>query len=310
MTGSEPVYIIGAGAIGSALAVRLSGAGRQVIVVRASRGDVAWSRTELVVRGADHGEVRAQLATVSLELLDTLRGILVVATKSYGNAQLAAKLRQKDGVSPIVIMQNGLGVEEPFLAAGFREVYRCVVFATSEQQADGSYSFRAIKPCPIGVVSGHRERLHEIVQTLSTPGFLFVEDDLIQRTIWQKAIINAVFNSICPLLDVDNGIFHRSDSAKELAERIVDECLAVAEGERVELDRGQILEQLLAISEASTGQAISTLQDIRRGNPTEIASLNLEIAKIGDRATPPVRAEQTKLLGRLIELKAAVRRGH
>jgi 2-dehydropantoate 2-reductase len=110
------------------------------------------------------------------------------------------------------------------------------------------------------------------------------------------------------LLDVDNGIFDRDPRVAALAESIVDECLAVAKTQRIELARDRLLDQLMAISRASTGQAISTLQDIRRGRPTEIASLNIANADYGDKARPPVRAERTRMLGRLIELKAELRR--
>jgi len=204
-------------------------------------------------------------------------------------------------------MQNGLGVEDDFLAAGLPDVYRCVIYATSEKQADGSCTFASIRPSPIGVVRGQAGTLRRLVEVLDTPGFRFVEDGNIRRTVWQKAIINAVFNSICPLLEADNGIFHRNDSARQLAEGIVDEGVAVARSLDLDLDRESLLEQVLTISRAADGQAISTLQDIRHGRPTEIGSLNLEIAKIAGRATPPVMAEETRLLGRMVLLKAALR---
>ena len=37
--------------------------------------------------------------------------------------------------------------------------------------------------------------------------FPFRTEEQIERKVWKKAILNAVFNSICPLLGIDNGIF-------------------------------------------------------------------------------------------------------
>lgn len=308
MNALEPVYILGAGAMGSPLAVYLHEQRRDVVIVRTSRNDLSRSTSQVVIKSGADGERSAVLTTISLDQLDNVQGLVVVSAKSYANPSIAARLAVMAGRPPVVVMQNGLGVEAPFLAAGLPEIYRCVIFATGQREDDGRYSFWSVKPSPIGVIKGGRERLGSIVQTLSTPAFPFVEDERIQETIWQKAIINAVFNSICPLLDVDNGIFDRDPQVTALAESVVDECLAVAKTQHVALARDRLLEQLLAISRASTGQAISTLQDIRRGRPTEIASLNLAIARYGDQAEPPVRAERTRMLGHLIELKAELRR--
>lgn len=305
---AETIYIVGAGAIGSALAAQLSHQGRDVVVVRTSRSDVMRGPAEFVVRDAAGSEVRASIDTVSLDLLEGLQGIVAITAKSYANADLARKLADRGAKGPIVILQNGLGIEESFIAAGFTDVYRCVLFTGGERQGDGSYAFRAVKPSPIGIVTGDAGTLRRIVRALDTPAFPFTENERIQEVVWQKTIMNAVFNSICPLLDVDNGVFERDARARDLARGIVDEGVAVAKALGMTLDPGRLMEQLLVLSRGSTGQTISTLQDIRRGNQTEIASLNLAIAKMGAEATPPVRAEQTALLGRMVELKAALGR--
>lgn len=301
----EPIYVVGAGAIGAPLAAHLSVAGRDVVVVRASREDMPRGMTEIAVRGADGHEVRATLPMISLDRLTDPRGLIVIAAKSYANPAIAATLARMDSRSPLVVMQNGLDVEEPFLAAGFPEIHRCVIFATGQRLDDGRYSFWTVKPSPIGVIRGSRDVRHHIVQTLSSPAFPFAEDDTIRTTIWQKTIINAVFNSICALLEVDNGIFDRSEQAREVAASVVQECVAVAATQGIELQAEPLLQQVVAISRGSAGQVISTLQDLRRGSRTEIASFNLEIARLGDRAAPPARAERTRLLGQLVQLKAA-----
>ncbi|MDE3155318.1 MAG: ketopantoate reductase family protein [Acidobacteriota bacterium] len=307
MSDGATVYVLGAGAIGSALAVHLQASSRKVVLVRTSRSGLAEAPDTLVVRSLQGDEVRATLPAVSLDRLDRFDGILVISAKSYANPAIAAALAARGAVAPLVLLQNGLGVEEPFLAAGLPGVYRCVIFATGEKREDGSVSFGSVRPSPIGVVRGDRDALHQIVQALDTPAFRFAEDGDIRRTVWQKAIINAVFNSICPLLEIDNGVFHREEDARRLAGGIVTEGVAVARSLGVDLDRDGLMQQILAISRGSDGQAISTLQDIRRGRPTEIESLNLEIARVGGRATPPVPAERTELLGRMVALKATLR---
>jgi 2-dehydropantoate 2-reductase len=110
-----------------------------------------------------------------------------------------------------------------------------------------------------------------------------------------------VFNSVCPLLETDNGIFHRNPQALQIAECLVAECLCVAEQQGIKLNLAAVIDSLLLISRSSDGQFISTLQDIRNHRPTEIGTLNLAIA--GMAATEQAVIE-TRLLGQLTLLKS------
>src|SRR5690606_37550336 len=130
----------------------------------------------------------------------------------------------------------------------------------------------------------------------------------IQSVIWKKAIINCVFNSVCPLLDIDNGIFHRNSDALALARRVIAECLVVAEANGVILRLCDIENSLLKISRVSEGQAISTLQDIRSRRRTEIDTLNPEIVRIAAQLELQNAVPETRLLGELIRIKSELAR--
>jgi 2-dehydropantoate 2-reductase len=301
------VIILGMGAVGSALAVHLSAQGREVLAVRTSGDPLPRRRVRVTVQDLERRETGADLDTVGLDGLRGQRGILVIAAKAYANPGIAARLPKPGPDSPVVVLQNGLGVEDPFLSAGTAEVYRCVLFVTSQRLAENRFAFRSIAPSPIGIVRGSPETLAKIVQSLSTPAFPFVAEERLQERVWQKAIINSVFNSLCPLLEVDNGVFVREQGALQLAAEIVEECLGVTARLGLKLDRGQVLQQILNISRSSSGQPISTLQDIRAGRQTEIESLNLAIARIAGGLTPPLPVERTRLLGELVRLKACLR---
>ena len=89
-----------------------------------------------------------------------------------------------------------------------------------------------------------------------------------------------------------------------LAREVIDECLAVAKKVGVGLDRAEVEQRLLQISQRSEGQLISTLVDINQGRETEIDSLNLAVARLADRLDQPELATKTRLLGELTRLKA------
>jgi len=294
------IYIIGAGTIGRALAGVLQRNRRDVVLVRASE---AVPRSLLRIAVFYEGvPIEEEVAVCGLQDIVRFDGVVVVATKSYGNSGIAAALRGRTGDSPVVIMQNGLGVEEAFLREGIGNVYRCVLFATSQYRGDGGVVFKPVTASPIGVVDGSFEVLSSVVDAINTPVFPFVATTDITPIAWSKTIANCVFNSVCPLLETDNGIFHRNGEALGLAKKMIAECIAVAELEGIRISAEEVTARLLLISKSSDGQLISTLQDIRSGRPTEIDTLNFAIARAAEAKGREVPI--TKALGELVRLKS------
>ncbi len=134
----------------------------------------------------------------------------------------------------------------------------------------------------------------------------FAAHDSIQTIAWKKTIANCVFNSICPLLDIDNGLFHRNEAAQLIAKRIIEECVAVAFETGIVLDATEVMNTVLLISQSSDGQLISTLQDIKNGRETEIESLNFAIARIAAGTSLKDKVVETTLLGELTKLKSTL----
>jgi 2-dehydropantoate 2-reductase len=306
---SEKIYILGAGAIGMALAVNLLRNGRSVAAVRTSNSNYAWETIQVLVECDQSLTIEAPLEMVSLSKLDRLgAGTIVITAKATANRFLASELRDKKSSGPIVIMQNGIGVESPFINAGFPDIYRCVLYATSQEQQQNFFRFRSVAASPIGTLIGDTQKLSHLVTQLSTPKFQFRVEERIKEEIWKKAIMNAVFNSVCPLLEVDNGIFCRDKMVAEIALGIIEETVEVTKRIGLNLETKGLMEQLLMISKRSDGQLISTLQDLKNGNETEIDFLNLEIARIAGEMTPKIAVGKTKILGELIAIKSRLKR--
>ena len=306
MDTKETIYILGSGAVGFPLAAYLTNAGRSVVAVRTSRNDVPKSKIEVTVQDASN-RVTAPIETISLSNLARLDGRVVITTKSYTNQAIADLLKARKATGPLVIMQNGVGVEQPFLDAGFPAVCRCVLYVTSQPTSEFQFSFRPITASPIGIIEGPEAELAKCVAQLNTDAFPFRAEANIQKEIWKKAIINSVFNSICPLLDVDNGVFVRDEETANLASRLVKECITLTDRLNIGLSENEVMEQIMRISTGSK-QLISTLQDIRNGKQTEIESLNLEIARLAASQQPPLYLPQTELLGKIILAKSALHR--
>jgi len=307
-TQTSTIYIIGAGAVGKALAVFLKQRDKQVIILRGSIDNTTEHDETTTVEMPDGCSISATIKVSALSNYTTLDGIVVLTNKSYGNGKLAQKLKDKIGSSPLVLLQNGLNVEEPFLAAQFKQLYRCVLFTSCQQPAPGKIKFKPANISQVGLVTGNPANLATIVEQLDNPYLQFSANENIQPVVWTKAIVNSVFNTVCPLLETDNGIFTRSPMALQLAERIITECVLIANKKGILLQVPAIIDTLLMISRTSSGQLISTYQDILNKRETEIETLNFAFADMARQLQIPEAVTETRLLGDLIKLKSAISR--
>jgi len=302
----DTIFIIGAGAIGKALAVTLSLKGQPVVLLRGRAADGPDQEETLRMVTGDGIELSAPVRVSSINHFTSLQGLIVLTNKSYGNNGLAAALAGRAGRSPLVILQNGLGVEQVFEEMGFPVIYRCVLFVTSQFNNNGAVHFKPVAPSQIGCFRDEADRSATIAALLDSSWFPFQAATDIQYVIWKKAIANCVFNSICPLLDTDNGIFHRNDRVLALAKKVIAECTQVAQAKGVVVSNEEVLESVLLISRRSDGQFISTLQDIREGRPTEIGTLNAAVVKIAAELNLRMGLPATSLLGELTTLKSEI----
>ena len=306
MHNQETIYILGSGAVGFPLAAYLTNAGRNVVAVRTSRNDVPKSTINVTVQDGIN-RVTAPIETISLSNLTRLDGTVVITTKSYTNPAIADLLKERKATGPLVIMQNGVGIERPFLDARFAAVCRCVLYLTSQPTSEFEFSFHPITASPIGIIEGPEAELAKCAEQLNTEAFPFRAEANIQKEIWKKAIINSVYNSLCPMLYVDNGVFVRDEATANLARQVVKECVTLTDRLNIALSESEVMQQIMRISTGSK-QLISTLQDIRNGRQTEINSLNLEIARLAASLQPPLHLPQTELLGKMILAKSVLHR--
>jgi 2-dehydropantoate 2-reductase len=290
------IYIIGAGAIGQALAVLLQNAGKEVVLIKSR--PVVQVQSENITVQMTQEKFQATIKVVSFDKVVFGKGLILVTAKSFANSAIASKLR--DTNQPVVLLQNGLNIEQPFIDQHIGQLYRCVLLVTAQFEGDHNIRFKPVTACPVGIVTGQPGMLSALIAQLDNPWFPFRSEANIRPLVWKKVIANCVFNSICPLLEIDNGVFHRNGHALAIARKVINECLAVAMQQGVELTVAEMEESLLSISRLSDGQLISTLQDIRNRRPTELATLNAEIVRLaGDLPVP-----YTQLLGELTLLKS------
>ena len=163
----QTIYIIGTGAIGKALAVFLKLAGKNVILLRGSVDNQLTSIEKFQVELNDKTIREASIEVSTLSHFQNLDGIILLTNKSFGNDNLSQALKGKTGKSPLVVLQNGLGVEQSFINHGFPEIYRCVLFATSQATSQNTLRFKPVSISPIGLIQGGGTDLINIIEELN-----------------------------------------------------------------------------------------------------------------------------------------------
>jgi len=272
------IYVIGGGAIGLPLAAFLKIKGEDVTVVRTSLSGVIERKISVTVQFPDDN-IEESINSMSLDGLKDTKGLYVVTAKAFMNSVISSHFIENDVKGPVVLMQNGLGVEDDFSNQFFDDVFRVVLYFTSEKLDEYVFSARIVSNSPLGSVKSEGWNAEKIIEHLNNKYLKLSLSQEIQKEVWRKATLNVAFNSICPLSYSDNGIFIRDKRARDIAEMIIDECIRAAQFKGVSLDKSDLMDRLEKISTASNGTLISTLQDINNNNRTEMDYLNHFVAK-------------------------------
>jgi 2-dehydropantoate 2-reductase len=288
---AEPVIVLGAGAIGSVYAVKLSA--RHPVTVVARPDHVEAIRAD-GLRLVGRETLTARLAAVTrIESIAPATIILLTTKVNASAAALApiAPLVRDDTV--IVCVQNGLDSEEIARRAvgGRGLVLRAITQFGAIFQSPGIVNYTA---------SGYTlledgPRSAAIATLLTACGLDGRVSPDIKTEIWRKLIYNCVINPITSITGTEVGGIAdpRLDPLKRL---VIDECLAVARTAGVEF----AIDFLPVITETfSASRTIASMrQDLMRGRPTEIDHMNGAVAALGRRVgiDCPVNAALTAII--------------
>jgi 2-dehydropantoate 2-reductase len=290
------ILVLGAGAIGSLYAAKLSPRHDVTVVARGSHVD-AINRDGLRVVGVEALTCRGLRAVTSIDSIPP-NSLVLLTTKVNDNRKaidaIASKLR---GDTTILCVQNGLGGED---------IVREVIDARCSERPivlRAITQFGAIFRAP-GIidykVAGYT--LIERAPSSAALADLLTESGLdgrvsndIKREVWRKLIFNCVINPITSIMGSDVGSIadSRLDPLKEL---VIDECLAVARADGVAFDLDFVAE--LARAFGPSRNIASMRQDLLKRKPTEIDHMNGAVVDLGRRlGIPcPVNAALTTII--------------
>lgn len=278
----QRIIILGAGAVGSAYGALLSRRNDVLLVGRAEHVR-AINASGLVVEEDEKGIYRLPAMTSLKEIpQDTL---ILVATKAYDLADSLKSIRdliRKDTV--VLLLQNGLGIEETASKAlkGRGEIIRGLATLASEMLAPGRIRYWKGQ-----TILGPGTTAARIAQVLEDSGLAIRVASDFAAEVWKKLVVNCVVNPLTAILQArDNEI--GGELLAGIRHAVVREVLAVgvAEGITLKSDLVDFVDQLIPRYENRS----SMLQDVTRGNRTEIDFINGKVVELGKRHGIPTPA--------------------
>jgi 2-dehydropantoate 2-reductase len=223
-------------------------------------------------------------ATTSIEEGVRHAGAILFCVKAVSTETAALELRPF--LAPhaaILSFQNGVDNVDRIHAAIGRRAIPVAVYVAVEMTAPG----RVIHSGRGDLVMGHRagwprelhlEPLAAMFERAEIPCRL---SDAIETELWTKMTLNCAYNAISALTRAQYGRMIQSAPVRSLMDRAVAETVAVACAEGVPLSQSAMLEAVYRLAEKMSAATSSTAQDIARGKPTEIDSLNGYVARRG-----------------------------
>ena len=287
----DRVIVLGAGAVGSLFGARLTAAGTPVLLVGRSAHVEAVRSRGLVVEGLAPGTFRPDAATEVPR--GTRASVVLVTVKSFDLATALEGLARAVPPTPTALLGNGLGLEgvarEALGRAGWSEVEPWLVRAVHTVPATllgpgrvrASGTGEVVLPTP-GTAGAASRTVRTVAAVLTGAGIPVRTSAEFELELWRKAAVNAAINPVTAVRGVPNGAL-RKGPAREEAEQLLQEAVAVARGSGVDLPLDTARADLDRVVGATAENRSSMLQDVERGRPTELDAISGEILRRGVR---------------------------
>jgi len=308
------ICVVGAGAIGGYLAVKLAQMGHEVsVVIRgANLKAVRENGMKLVMEdGTEHvAKIHATDRIADLAVQD----IVILGMKAHQVAAVAAEIPALLGPESIVVTaQNGVpwwyfhkhggqyqgrrveAVDPDGVVSSHIDVERvigCIIYPACEIIAPGVIQHIEGNRFTIGEIDGSdTPRIRMLADVLRQAGFKAPIASDIRSEIWIKLWGNLSFNPISALTHATLVDICEFGPSRELVARMMREGQVI--GEKLGVNFKVSLDKRIAGAAAVGKHKTSMLQDIEAGRPIELEALVgtvIEMGKITDSPTPNIEA--------------------
>jgi 2-dehydropantoate 2-reductase len=298
------VAVLGAGAVGCYFGGMLARAGVPVALIGRARHVDAINAHGLFLDGLHFQERIAVSASTDLSAARHA-ALVLFCVKSIDTEEAAKLLLPHIGPAAVVVsLQNGVDNVARIRSATGIEAIPAVVYVAAAMTAPGRVKHSGRGDLVMGDVWGNERLLRslpDIAGMFERAEVPCRVSDNVEGELWTKMIINCAYNAISALGRAKYAALVRDPLTRDLMQQVTEEAIAVARAGGVRLPDVDLMDAVWKIGDAMAEATSSTAQDIARGNPTEIDSLNGYIVRRGAELGVPTPANQT--LHALIKLR-------
>ncbi|HEV8047525.1 MAG TPA: ketopantoate reductase family protein [Terriglobales bacterium] len=307
------IAVVGAGAVGCYFGGMLARAGAPVTLIGRAPHVEAINRDGLFIDSIHFKENVSVSASTELEAVRDAQFVLF-SVKTVDTENVAKLLAPYLAPETIVVsFQNGVdNVERIDFAAGIQAI-PAVVYIAVEMVGLGRVKHSGRGDVIVGDPSPNHGASESDLAKIATT---FMRADVpcrisenITAELWEKLIMNCAYNALSALSRSRYGRIARDSGTVEVMKRVVNEAAAVGNAAGVKLSAEKMFAAVLKLGAEAMPEAVSsTAQDIARGKPTEIDSLNGFLVRRGAELVVPTPVNETLYsLVKLLERPASTR---
>jgi 2-dehydropantoate 2-reductase len=322
------IAIVGAGAIGAYVGLRLALSGQEVTFIARGANLDALRKQGVKLIAADHTEEVATNVRATNDYTEAgQQDLVILAIKAHQVEAVAAEVPKMFGPDTVVVpLQNGIpywyfhrhggelagtcvrsvdpnGIISERISA--ERVIGCVVYPAAELLSPGVVQHIEGNRFPVGELDGSSsERVTRVSQCLIAGGLQSPILPDIRAEIWLKLWGNLSFNPISALTRATLASICQYPASRALAVSMMTEAQTIAG--KLGITFRVPLEKRVAGAERVGDHKTSMLQDVEAGRPLEIDALLgsvLELARLTKTPSPCIDTVYalTKLLAKTLE---------
>jgi 2-dehydropantoate 2-reductase len=277
------IAVLGAGAVGCYFGGMLGRGGTPVtLIARAARAE-AIQREGLFI-DAVHFQGRVPVvASADLSAVKNAQFVLF-CVKTVDTETAAQELRSHLAPGALVIsLQNGVDNVERIRSASGIEAVRGVVYVAAEMTGPArvKHSGRGDLILALEKEPERLAKVQALAGRFEHAGVPCRVSNQIEVEQWTKMVMNCAFNAISALTRANYGAIAHNTLVHAVMKQAITEAVAVARAAGVPMNDVDMQAAGSKLGDAMAKATSSTAQDIVRGKPTEIDSLNGYIARRG-----------------------------
>ncbi len=286
---TDPIGIVGAGAVGTILAAHFERAGVPTVLVERGPRHDEIARLGLRVTGLVDLRVTPRHLVRSLDALpmdDRLRPrVWFICTKAWSIPELRPALaRMLPNDAWVVSVQNGMGAEKLLSESLGADRVACAVINFAGGHAPSGGVVRLVwftPPNHVGFCAGSDRAAEALARALTRAGLRTepVTTEGIRRQLFYKLVLSAGLNALCAVTGLTMQQAMSMPHTRSMARRLVQEGLQV--GHTMGYGFGDdALDDAMAYLDRGGDHRPSMAVDLSRGTPTEIDYINGKLVEL------------------------------